>query len=303
MNSCSGAIVTSSLPSKNIYLHSSLNPIAFQNQPPRRQIPLSYFNMPPSQNLPVPSYLTMNFDFVTVRVGEQEFAVAFQVYRKIITAVSPYFHGVFSGFNEATDRTTSLEDVTEQTFRIFLQWMYAQLHTSGPSVLVPDLSFLGPSANQQNDGGQDDGEEDNDTGTSQSALLARRTQRGPLCKSFDEVGYQNVRSCEDAGEDMYFEDAQWKKNYLMAQTSSLNLFIFADKYSVHQLRDDIITALLGQANTWRWSPDPNQELITKAYDNLPETAKFHKFMVHCTAHCWLAEPGQDLTARMRSLVE
>jgi hypothetical protein len=170
-------------------------------------------------------------------------------------------------------------------------------------VPVPDLSVLGPSANQQNDGGQDDGEEDNDTRTSQSALLARRTQRGPLSKSFEEVGYQNVRSCEDAGEDMYFEDTQWKKNHLMVQTSSLNLFIFADKYSVHQLRDHVITALLGQANTWHWSPDPNQELITKAYDNLPESAKFHKFMVHCTAHWWLAEPGQDLAARMRSLVE
>jgi hypothetical protein len=151
-------------------------------------------------------------------------------------------------------------------------------------VPVPDLSILGPSANQQNDGGQDDGEEDNDTRTSQSALLARRTQRGPLSKSFEEVGYQNVRSCEDAGEDMYFEDTQWKKNHLMVQTSSLNLFIFADEYSVYQLRDDVITALLGQANTLHWSPDPNQELITKAYGNLPESAKFHKLMVHCTAH-------------------
>lgn len=89
----------------------------------------------------------------------------------------------------------------------------------------------------------------------------------------------------------------------MAQTSSLNLYIFADKYSIHQLRDDIITDLLGQANTWCWSPDVNQALLTKAYKNLPESAKFHQYMIHCTAHGWLAEPDQDLAVRLHPLME
>jgi hypothetical protein len=64
--------------------------------------------MPPRQNPPIPSYLTMGFDLVTVRVGEPEFMVDFQVHRELITAVSPYFHGLFKGgFKEENPKQSS----------------------------------------------------------------------------------------------------------------------------------------------------------------------------------------------------
>ncbi|CAN9372295.1 unnamed protein product [Alternaria alternata] len=59
---------------------------------------------------------------VTVRVGEADTAVDIPIYRDRLSAVSPYFRGAFEGsFKEATDRNLSLTDVSEQTFRIFLQ--------------------------------------------------------------------------------------------------------------------------------------------------------------------------------------
>lgn len=70
--------------------------------------------MRPSQAIPIPTYLTMSFDIVTVRVGESDYAVYIPVHREVLAAVSPYFRGAFEGgFREATKRTILLTDVTE----------------------------------------------------------------------------------------------------------------------------------------------------------------------------------------------
>lgn len=54
--------------------------------------------------------------------------------------------------------------------------------------------------------------------------------------------------------------------------SFLNLYIFADKYPVHQLCDDAMTALIDQIDTWGWHPDPTFAFVSKAYSNLPTSA-------------------------------
>ena len=65
---------------------------------------------------------TMSFDMVTLRIGDPGVAVDLPVYQDVLSAVSHYFRGAFdSSFKEATERFTPLTDVTEQTFRIFLQ--------------------------------------------------------------------------------------------------------------------------------------------------------------------------------------
>ncbi|KAF2024933.1 hypothetical protein EK21DRAFT_117332 [Setomelanomma holmii] len=47
--------------------------------------------------------------------------------------------------------------------------------------------------------------------------------------------------------------------------------------------------MLGQAHTWEWYPDANKELLSLAYDNLPESSKFLRLMVMTSAHCWATE--------------
>lgn len=56
----------------------------------------------------------MSLDIVTIRIGELASAADIPVYREVITAVSPYFNGVFNGdFKEASDCTITLTDANE----------------------------------------------------------------------------------------------------------------------------------------------------------------------------------------------
>jgi len=85
----------------------------------------------------------MDLDTVTVRVGEADTAVNITVYRNLLSDVSPYFRGAFEGsFVEATDRFISLTDVTEQTFRMFLQWLHTQVHQHSNGATIPSSVIL-----------------------------------------------------------------------------------------------------------------------------------------------------------------
>ncbi|KAI8940850.1 hypothetical protein NX059_002111 [Plenodomus lindquistii] len=64
----------------------------------------------------------MSFDQVMVRVGEPGVAVSIPIYPDLLAAMSPYFRGAFKGsFKEASDKFITLADVSEQTFRIFME--------------------------------------------------------------------------------------------------------------------------------------------------------------------------------------
>lgn len=75
--------------------------------------------------------------------------------------------------------------------------------------------------------------------------------------------------------------------------SYLDLLIFADVYSAHQLRDNLLTAMLGQASSWFSFPDPGEELLNTAYENLPSSAKFIRFLALSAALVWLPDPDED----------
>ena len=85
----------------------------------------------------------MNSDTVAIRIGDPSQVVEIQVDCELICSVSPYFRSAFKGkFKEATDRVISLPDVSEQTFRIFLQWANSQVHDSYSDTLIPEISSL-----------------------------------------------------------------------------------------------------------------------------------------------------------------
>jgi hypothetical protein len=251
-----------------------------------------------------PSFLTMSFDMVTVCVGKADESVDIPVNLQVLTATSPYSRGAFEGdFKEATERIVILNDVTEQTFRIFLQWTHAQLFSSGSTVLVLPRTILGWTASEKSEE-YEEHDEDSKTSSIHSDGWCHCSFCSPshdcsgMVLLIDEL---DMTSGDYQCKDTYFDDEHWQKNYEMSQLSFLNLFIFADKYSVHQLRDDILTALVSQAKHWRYFPDIKQNLLTTAYDNLPDSATDHKFMVHSAAHVWATEPDADLAARLRSL--
>lgn len=227
--------------------------------------------------------------------------------------MSPYFHATFKGqFKEAADRRISLVDTTAATFRIFLQWAHAQLYSSGRLVDLPDLSILpcttqpteeaGASSDGSRIDAHDEDGEDNDYETS-SDTSSNASYGHTQEKAFDEEGYQSLGTSHSEREEQYFKDEKWVDHYNMYVMSFLNLYIFADAYSVHQLRDDIMTAMLGQTHAWNWWPDITSELLSKEYANLPHSAKFHQFMIDSAASYWLADPDPDLASRLRQLHE
>jgi len=307
--------------------------------------------MSPQCNNKVPSFLTMSFEMVTVRLGQGDEAVEIPVNLELLKAVSPYFGGAFEGgFKEATDRKIELTDVTEQTFRIFLQWAYAQLYSSGSEAPIPDQLILDrntpeeleAASNDQNEGSDNEEENDSehssdhDSNHSPSQSSSHRSSYASLSSShyarggrhslptsfssarlsrplIDEAGCHPLplylpASCESIAETREKFELR-EKNYDMAQVSYPNLFVFADKYDVHQLGDDILTAMVVQLQAWNWPPDFNQDLLTLAYDNLPDSATYLKFMVQVTAHFWLLESTHsfnkdfdfDVAGRLRLL--
>tara|TARA_R110002003_G_scaffold95_1_gene7234 strand:+ start:10143 stop:10826 length:684 start_codon:yes stop_codon:yes gene_type:complete len=127
-----------------------------------------------------------------------------------------------------------------------------------------------------------------------------KTKRILPNKAFDELDYQ-TQPLSDSQLQKLYEDERWTDKYRMGVVSYLSLYIFADKYSVHQLRDDIMTAMLGQTYDWNWFPEPDEDLLILAYDNLPESAKFLRFMVLCAAYCWVTEDTADCRERLALL--
>lgn len=84
--------------------------------------------------------------------------------------------------------------------------------------------------------------------------------------------------------------------------TSARLFILADKYSVPQLRDEILTALVGQCRRWSWWPDED-ELASLTYGNLPASSKYSKFLVYSIAWVGIPHGEVDAEQKMQTLRE
>jgi hypothetical protein len=229
----------------------------------------------------------MTFELVTLRVGEPNVAVDIPVYREVLAGVSPYFRGAFkSSFKEATGKFLPLTHVSEQTFRIFLQWahMQAKQDVGGE---VPGIGALLPRREKDVVDAADDPEVS-------SPNADDECMSGP---AVDEKMYHLGRPHRD--DKAYFENKEWLANFRSTVISYLRLYIFADKYNVHQLRDDILTAFVAQVHACRFWPDPDKELIQFAYANLPASSKLLRFFVLSAAYLWL--PDGDCAAKMRAM--
>ncbi|KAH6843803.1 hypothetical protein B0T12DRAFT_421148 [Alternaria alternata] len=220
----------------------------------------------------------MSFDMVTVRVGEVGAAVDIPVYRDQLSAVSPYFRGAFKGsFKEATDRNLRLTDVSEQTFRIYLQWANVQVNSQsgGGSMTAPETLLRKPTT---------------------------KFAKNPITiPAIDEEGYFDKIDFDV--DELFRMNLEWQDDYRLLRVSFLRLYVFADKYDIPQFRDDIMTALISHSRTWEWISSPHQDLIEFAYANLPQSSKFIRFLVLSTA-IWHADPLlQDTTRVLHELKE
>lgn len=211
----------------------------------------------------------------------------------MLSTVSPYFQKAFKGsFPEAEDRSIHLDDVSEQTFRIFLQWAFCQIYPplSSYDLIKPDILVKEEERASHNSSRADeDTDEDLDVGSSDTSS-----------KTSDDDTLDDVKEFSADG---HVESSEWREKYRSFVLSLLPLFIFADKYDVPQLLDDIITALVIRGRSWHWWPDSDTELVAAMHGNLPKTSTFAKMIACCAAIYWLPEKGEDEASRVRLLHE
>ncbi|KAI4944568.1 hypothetical protein J4E91_008571 [Alternaria rosae] len=229
----------------------------------------------------------MNLTTVIVRVGEADTAVDITVYRNTLSAVSPYFRGAFEGsFVENTDRFMSLTDVTEQIFQC--------QHLSGAT--VPPPVVLLPESTTKN------------TGNTTTSPVQRQPPHRPesvagYTPALDERGGHEKPKDLKEMEGLCHKNSELINRYGLSLLSFLRLYVFADKYNVPQLRDDVLTAMIAQSTAWKWWPDIGRELIESAYANRPPSSKFIRLLVLSTAYCWLLEPETYSATGVRALRE
>jgi hypothetical protein len=263
----------------------------------------------------------MSFDIVTLRVGEPVVAVDIPVYRDVLSAVSPYFRGAFEGsFREASEKLLPLVGVSEQTFRIFLQWAHMQAGPQSSGAAFPGLEVLVPNcstepamdpttATTDTNMAEDDGEGSDDDSASDSSTDSHSSAGSDPTSSdesmfppaIDNDKYHPIVVVDEHTNQMYFNNEEWLRNFRSTIISYIRLYTFADKYNVHQLQDDILTAFIAQAHTWNWWPDPDKELIQFAYSNLPKSSKFLRLLVLSTAYLWLSTADGDTVAKLRAI--
>lgn len=248
----------------------------------------------------------MSFDIVTVNVGNPEKAI--HVHKEVLCRSSPYFRNAFSGqFKEANAATFSLFDVSEQTFRVYVQWAYSQIyigHFQGDTYLVPDTNeviqdgkmtaggFTQPTSLKHQGHARDkrpqdsELEETNDFGIKNEELnWGREWKENSINdKRIHEGRMRLNRNCRSQFDHLVH--------------GFLDMFIFADMYDIPQLRDDIISAMIGYFSSIRCYPlpDSNAGIFSAAFSNLPSSSSFCRLLVNIAAVLWRSDGESPYTA-------
>ena len=204
----------------------------------------------------------MSSDIVIVRVGDA--SVDFSVHKDILFSVSRFFHRAWDrSFLGVKERIITLRDVSEATFRIFLTWCYAQClpGTNYQDVLASDKA-LSPSE-----------------------------KRSRAKRMFDD--YVSGKSpylrkwAPDEVDKRFHNNPTWHATYQEVVKSLVRLYIFAHKYSIDQLRDDVMSTYMGYCVSYGLYPDPDDvDIIELAYANLPTTSLLSRYFVLSTVYFW-----------------
>ncbi|KAH7386827.1 hypothetical protein DE146DRAFT_184075 [Phaeosphaeria sp. MPI-PUGE-AT-0046c] len=221
-------------------------------------------------------HTNMSFETVLVRVGKP--SVDIVAYRELICSVSTFFRGAIDrSFLGKYEGTITLRDVRESTFRTFLAWCHAQcLPGSSPDGLLVSTKH----------------HKDNARLPGPSKKSQTLTGRGrPRKRIFDEYvsGKSPLLRVIGAEElDKHFHrNPSWQGTYQEVVKALVRLYIFADRYNIPQLRDDVMSTYIGYCISHGLYPDPDDvEVIDLAYSKLPTTAMLSRYFVLSTIYFW-----------------
>jgi hypothetical protein len=116
--------------------------------------------------------------------------------------------------------------------------------------------------------GVTDSDSDNGGSDSDSSTWPGSSASDSSVIPIDHPKYHTTTMSE-AQSNAFHTHSTWLAHYCAFIMTIARFYIFADKYRVPQLKDDIMTALVVQYSAWGWWPDPAADLISLIYGNLP----------------------------------
>ncbi|KAF2099239.1 hypothetical protein NA57DRAFT_76469 [Rhizodiscina lignyota] len=206
-----------------------------------------------------PSFLTHELTIVTVLVGSEK--KPFYLYKEVLCHHSEYFRNAFNGeFREASKRELVLDDTNVETFRYVAQW----LHDQGNNTPLTRQYWVFHNLRLV----------DNLKKHTSAPLATHSSPDSQNSNGNDEgVPMPSPSSLASA-----------------AAENLLNLYIFADRYDIRELRNDIM-------DVWRYEeiasdpyPDPglDNNVFLRAILSTPSQSTLRRYLLkrHATSINW-----------------
>ena len=229
---------------------------------------------------------------VSLKVGDN--LETFQLHRDLLCRESLYFRKAFNGsFRESEIKSSTLQDVRTDDFRIFAAWLY-----SGRLCFVPQTEGQEMSDESK---GKDEAEDEkalsatieiplfaewaNSAATMSPVKPAASDLNGPLrLPVVVQPGIDIVTTPQDQS-DPIKEDEEPERNIsdrpiTWTWRMLVNLYILGDRLDVPQFRIDVID-IMGERlfESLPFLPD-----VEHAFDNLPKSSPLLTFLIHAFAH-------------------
>lgn len=198
-------------------------------------------------------------------------AVAISVSKDILCRAGPYFRNCFNGpFKEAERKIISLPDVNKEYFRLFLKWAHdnAQMQQNGNYSTGGVLVSIDSAGSY---GGHSD-------------YRMQFFHQKFTSYDYHQIHLNDSHCCARYSKDKGPPTLDKGTAVDSILYPPLVLYIFADQYSVHQLRDDIITALFYNMLDWEAAPVVTPEITNFAYESLPPSSPFLRYLVYNQAY-------------------
>ncbi|KAF2431835.1 hypothetical protein EJ08DRAFT_732921 [Tothia fuscella] len=162
---------------------------------------------------------------VVIEIGEEK--ELFNVHKDVLTASSPCFKSAFEGgFLEATAKSIHIPDITANTFKAFLDWLYYR--------------YLPPWTNdheEEEEVQNEEKEDGRDGGNGGPGGHGGHGEKAGECATCDRP------NCLTTLEKLSPEDVYENEVILRKWSASLSLYICADRCNVPDLRKAIIDQL------------------------------------------------------------
>lgn len=229
---------------------------------------------------------------VTVEVGPEK--EHFVVHQSVICEKSNYFAKALCGtFQEGITGFVRLPDISPVIFRIFLVWLYhgkfayvatdAGIDVDFASLTITDEDLEDKPIHQTDVSQPDDTE--NDSVVSDDS----ETERGTFgttksTVTVDDPKVQMSSSTRSANNTVLNKSKHDEENpESWAFLVFIKLYVFAERFDIHQLRADALDGLATAMNK-RWM-NISFKAIRFVYLNTTVNSKLRRYIVHCTAYC------------------